>query len=72
MTLTLRAAAVLAACATLAACGQTPIERGATGALAGGAGAAVLGEDVGTGALIGGAVGAIAPCVANPNASGCY
>ncbi len=72
MTLTIRAAAVLAACATLAACGQTPVERASTGALAGGAVAAVTGEEVLNGALIGGAIGGIAPCVANPNAAGCF
>jgi osmotically inducible lipoprotein OsmB len=72
MTMTLRACAVLAACAALSACGQTPVERASTGALAGGAIAAVTGESALNGALIGGAVGGIAPCVANPNASGCF
>jgi osmotically inducible lipoprotein OsmB len=46
----------------LAACGNTPLERGLTGGAAGagvGAGAAALtGGNLGTGALIGGAIGA--------------
>lgn len=72
MTNILRAAGALAVAATLAACGQTPVERATTGALAGGAIAAVSDESVLNGALIGGAVGGIAPCIANPNAAGCY
>ena len=72
MSITIRAFGVLAVCATLAACGQTPVERASTGALAGGAIAALTDENVLTGALVGGAVGGIAPCVANPNAAGCY
>lgn len=42
----------------LGACGQTDIERAATGAIIGGAAAAVTNNDVGKGALIGGAAGA--------------
>ncbi len=48
----------------LAACGNTPLERGLTGGAGGaaaGAGAAALtGGNVGTGALIGGGIGAAA------------
>ena len=72
MTITLRLAGVLAACATLAACGQTPVERASTGALGGAAIAAVTGESVVNGALIGGAVGGLAPCALNPQANGCF
>ncbi len=42
----------------LAACGQTDLERTATGAVIGGAVASATGGDVGQGALIGGAAGA--------------
>ena len=72
MTITLRAAAILAACATLSACGQTASERAVTGAAGGAAIAAVTGESVGTGALIGAAAGGIGACVINPQANGCY
>lgn len=72
MTTTLRMAAVLAACATLAACGQTPAERAATGAAGGAAIAAVTGESLTNGALIGAAAGGIGACVVNPNAAGCF
>ena len=41
----------------VAACGDTDLERAATGALIGGATAHVIGEDVAGGALIGGAYG---------------
>ncbi|NAZ35901.1 hypothetical protein [Rubellimicrobium sp. CFH 75288] len=68
----LRAMGALGFAVTLAACGETPVERATTGALAGGAAAAVTGESVLNGALIGGAIGGIAPCVANPNAAGCF
>lgn len=63
---------VLAIGATLSACGQTPAERGATGALGGAALAAVTGENVVNGALIGGAGGAFLPCLFNPAATGCF
>ncbi|ADO43326.1 hypothetical protein [Ketogulonicigenium vulgare] len=56
---------------TLAACGDTDIERGATGALIGGAAAAVTGESVMNGVLIGGAVGAVS-CSVAPGAPNCY
>ena len=42
----------------LGACGQTDLERAATGAVIGGAAAAVTNGDVAKGALIGGAAGA--------------
>jgi hypothetical protein len=57
-----RIALFLAAASLLAACGNTPLQRAATGGLAGaaaGAGVALLtNNDVGTGALIGGGIGA--------------
>ena len=62
----------LGVAAILAACGATPGERAATGALAGAAAAELTGEDAITGARVGGAIGGIAPCVTNPNANGCY
>ncbi|ARO15175.1 hypothetical protein BVG79_01833 [Ketogulonicigenium robustum] len=62
---------VAAIAATLAACGQTDIERGATGALIGGAVASVTGESVTKGVLIGGAAGAVS-CSVAPNAPNCY
>ena len=55
---TLKISAV-AAILALSACGDTDIERGATGALIGGAAAAVTGENVANGVLIGGAAGAV-------------
>ena len=72
MSITLRTLGVLAVLAALTACGQTPAERAATGALVGGAAAELADEDLTTGLLVGGAIGGIAPCVANPTASGCY
>jgi len=63
--------AVIAAVATLSACGDTDIERAATGAVIGGAAAAVTGEDVRNGVLIGGAVGAVS-CSVAPGAPNCY
>lgn len=42
---------------TLAACGNTDLERGLTGALAGGAAAQATGNDPGTGALVGATAG---------------
>jgi osmotically inducible lipoprotein OsmB len=68
----LRAFGVLAVAGTLAACGATPAERAATGALAGAAAADLTNNSVLTGALVGGAIGGIGPCVTNPNAPGCY
>jgi hypothetical protein len=61
---------VFAAVATLAACGETDIERTATGAVIGAAAAAVTGESVTNGALIGGAVGAVS-CSVSPGAPNC-
>ncbi|GGL67863.1 hypothetical protein [Wenxinia marina] len=55
----------------LTACGATDAERGATGALIGGAAAAATGENVVNGALIGGAAGAIY-CNVTPNVPECY
>lgn len=43
----------------LAACGDTDIERGVTGAAIGGVGTAALGGDAFTGALVGGAAGVL-------------
>lgn len=54
-----------ATAATLAACGTTPTERAATGALGGAAvGAAVSGDT--KGALIGGAIGGVAGAATAP------
>lgn len=54
----------------LAACGDTPLERGVTGgALGAGAGAgvgALTGAGAGTGALIGGGVGAVGGALTSP------
>lgn len=72
MQLTLKTLGLLAVAGLLTACGQTPIERGATGAIGGAAIATVLDEDVGDAALAGAAVGAFAPCILNPNTNGCY
>jgi hypothetical protein len=59
-----RIAVFLAAAAMLAACGNTPLQRAATGGLGGAAAgvgvAAVTGGNLGTGALIGGGIGAAA------------
>lgn len=51
---------ILAACAAfgLSACGQTDLERTATGAVMGAAAGQVISGDAATGALIGGAAGA--------------
>jgi osmotically inducible lipoprotein OsmB len=46
------------AIAALAACGDTALERGVTGAAIGGGAAAVTGNSVGTGAAIGAGAGA--------------
>lgn len=69
MIITLRAS-MLAGLGVLAACGQTDIERTATGATIGAAAAAVTGESVLNGALIGGAVGAVS-CSVAPGAPNC-
>ncbi len=61
---------ILAGTATLAACGQTALERTATGAVIGGAAAKALGEDVSEGALYGGAAGAMR-CEVAPYQQGC-
>ena len=63
-------AAVLAIAGTLSACGETDIERASPGAIIGAAAAAVTGEDVVNGALIGGAVGAVS-CSVAPGTPGC-
>ena len=54
----LKISAVAGVLALLSACGDTDLERTATGAVIGGAAAHVTGEDVAGGALIGGAIGA--------------
>jgi osmotically inducible lipoprotein OsmB len=58
---------VLATFAVLSACGETDAERTATGAVIGGAVAAVTGENIVNGALIGGAAGAVSCSVAPAN-----
>jgi osmotically inducible lipoprotein OsmB len=55
---------IVAAMATLSACGDTDMERTATGAVLGAAAAAVTGESITNGALIGGAAGAVSGTVA--------
>jgi len=72
MSKTFKLLGVLAIGAALSACGQTPAERGATGALTGAALAAVTGEDVVTGALIVGAGAALVPCFGPQPAAGCF
>ena len=61
---------VLAIGATLTACGETDLERTASGAVIGGAIAAVTDENIVNGALIGGAAGAVA-CSVAPGAPNC-
>jgi osmotically inducible lipoprotein OsmB len=61
---------VIAIAATLTACGDTDMERTATGAVISAAAAAVTGESVRDGALIGGAVGAVS-CSVSPGAPNC-
>jgi hypothetical protein len=46
------------AVAALAACGDTALERGVTGAAIGGGAAAVTGQNVAGGAVVGGGLGA--------------
>lgn len=76
MSITLRTLGVLTVAATLAACGVTPAERGATGAVAGALIAKETGGDVGDGALYGAAAGAFLPClgaqVGYAGAQNCY
>jgi hypothetical protein len=43
----------------LSACGDTDIERGLSGAAIGGVSTAVVGGNIATGAIVGGAVGAL-------------
>jgi osmotically inducible lipoprotein OsmB len=72
MTRSFRALGILALCgAGLAACGETDVERAATGAVIGGAVAAATGENIGNAALIGGAIGAVS-CNVAPGAPNCY
>ena len=59
----LAGAAVLAAVLGLSACGNSDVERAATGAVIGGAAGQVLDGDPLTGALIGGAAGAMCDSV---------
>ena len=55
---------LVAGLAALSACGDTDMERTATGAVLGAAAAAVTGENVANGALIGGSIGAVSGTVA--------
>lgn len=71
MSLTIRALAVLAFAGALSACGETDVERTATGAAIGGAVAAATGGDLAEGALYGAAAGAIS-CNVAPGAPNCY
>ena len=61
--------AAMAIAAAVAGCGNNPIDRGLSGAAlgagAGALGAAVFDEDVGRGAILGGAVGAGAGILTN-------
>ena len=61
---TLTLVGALAAVTTLSACGETDMERTATGAVIGAAAAAVTGENIANGALIGGSLGAVSGTVA--------
>jgi osmotically inducible lipoprotein OsmB len=63
--------AVIAAVATLSACGDTDIERAATGGAIGGAAAAATGQDLRKGVLFGAAAGAVS-CTVAPGATNCY
>ncbi|WP_210530346.1 YMGG-like glycine zipper-containing protein [Rubellimicrobium arenae] len=71
MALTLRMLGVLGLAATLAACGETDLERTATGAAIGAGIATVTGESAVNGALIGAAAGAVS-CSVAPGAPNCY
>ncbi|TNC71648.1 hypothetical protein [Rubellimicrobium roseum] len=71
MSITLRLVAVLGVAATLTACGETDLERTATGAAIGGGVAALTNGDLAEGALIGAAAGAIS-CNVAPGAPNCY
>jgi osmotically inducible lipoprotein OsmB len=70
MSNTFKVFGVLAALVTLSACGETDMERTATGAVMGAAVAAVTGENVANGALIGGSIGAVS-CSVSPTAPNC-
>jgi osmotically inducible lipoprotein OsmB len=52
-----RLALIVTSLTLLAACGETPFERGVTGAAAGAGTALVLDGDVATGAVLGGGAG---------------
>jgi osmotically inducible lipoprotein OsmB len=67
MSNTFKILGALATAAVLSACGTTDAERTATGAVIGGAVAAVTGENIVNGALIGGAAGAVSCSVAPAN-----
>jgi osmotically inducible lipoprotein OsmB len=66
----LKIVAVLGFATTLVACGTTDAERAATGAIIGGAIAAVTDENIVNGALIGGAAGAVS-CSVAPGTPNC-
>lgn len=70
MSKSIKMSAVASLLILLGACGETDLERTATGAVIGGATAAVFGGNVGTAALVGGAAGAIS-CNANPGGANC-
>ena len=71
MATTLRLFGVLAVAATLAACGETDVERAATGAAIGGAVGAATGGNLAESALYGAAAGAVV-CNVTPGAPNCY
>jgi osmotically inducible lipoprotein OsmB len=63
--------AATAVAVALAGCGNNPLDRGLSGAAlgagAGAVGAALIDEDIGNGAILGGAVGAGAGILTNPS-----
>lgn len=59
MTLNIKTLLACTALAGLTACGDTDLERGVTGALAGAAVADATGNDVATGAAVGAAAGVV-------------
>lgn len=71
MAFTIRTLAVLAFAGALSACGETDVERAATGAAIGGAVAAATDGDLAEGALYGAAAGAVS-CNILPGAPNCY
>jgi hypothetical protein len=71
MSITLRTLAVLGLGVMLTACGETDVERAATGAAIGGAIAAATDGNLAEGALYGAAAGAVA-CNVAPGAPNCY